>query len=350
MLEKIEQLSLDVSNIIIYTNSAILQNVLNKKIRERFKIEKNLTKYADSAATLKIAKNESFMPPFGGGIWLVDVKCDNIPIKEIAKAINNVSYGSVNVYWVKKYADYKKICDLDVVKKQGIFCFTMYTGRLGPDDIGYLHNAMLPEGKRLPEKLLSYLKKNYTYDVGSVCELFDAILQDHIIKSTKDIINLVGIGGNTVDSFVIKLLTTNPKTDKGLSKALEKNLILLEDLSYTIKYDSLRNFIYSAVDNIMEIKQLQVMGRYSTVVKNIPEVGFNEEKLKRYKRFEHIILEDINIARVLKLKMIMSKYRSFDPRVDLLQTISTYLSEIAQSNKDNPESKEFSGKRRRRKI
>ena len=125
---------------------------------------------------------------------------------------------------------------------------------------------------------------------------------------------------------------------------------MLEDLSYTIKYDSLRNFIYSAVDNLMEIKQLQVMGRYSTVVKNIPEVGFNEEKLKRYKRFERIILEDINIARVLKLKMIMSKYRSFDPRVDLLQTISTYLSEIAQSNKDNPDSKEFSGKRRRRKI
>ena len=34
-------------------------------------------------------------------------------------------------------------------------------------------------------------------------------------------------------------------------------------------------------------------------------LSFNEEKLKRYKRFEHIILEDINIARVLKLKMIM---------------------------------------------
>ena len=90
MLEKIEQLSLDVSNIIIYTNSAILQNGLNKKIRERFKIEKNLTKYADSAATLKIAKSESFMPPFGGGIWLVDVKCDSIPIKEIAKAIKDM--------------------------------------------------------------------------------------------------------------------------------------------------------------------------------------------------------------------------------------------------------------------
>ena len=54
---------------------------------------------------------------------------------------------------------------------------------------------------------LDYLKKNYTYDVDAVCKVFQGIVQGMEFKTTKDIINEVGIGGNTIDSFVIKLLT-----------------------------------------------------------------------------------------------------------------------------------------------
>ena len=70
MLEKIDFLSLDTAAIIVYTNSAVLQTLLKKRIKARFSIARNLTKYADSAATLKIVKNETITPPFGGGTWL----------------------------------------------------------------------------------------------------------------------------------------------------------------------------------------------------------------------------------------------------------------------------------------
>ena len=56
MLEKIDQLSSEVSNIIIYSRSAILQNLLTKKIKDRFKIEKYRTVYVDTAAELKEMK------------------------------------------------------------------------------------------------------------------------------------------------------------------------------------------------------------------------------------------------------------------------------------------------------
>ena len=69
-----------------------------------------------------------------------------------------------------------------------------------------------------------------------------------------------------------------------------------------------------------------------------------------YKRFERVILEDINIARVLKLKLILSKYNTFSPEIDILQSIHCFLSEIKEANDANPESKEFSGKKRRRKY
>lgn len=350
MLEQIDQLTQSVSNIIIYSNSAILQNVLNKKLKEVYKIERYATKYANDSATLKVAKNETYTPPFSSDMWYVDINCDKIPIKELEKALNSVSFAAVNVYWVSNYATYKKLIDSEIVKKQGVFCCKLYTGRVAPEDISYIQNLMLPEEKRLPKRLLDYLKKNYTYDVSSVCELFDKIMQDEEVVTTEDIIELVGIGGNTVDSFVMKLLTSNPKTEKGLKKAVEHSLVLLNDLSYTYNYNSLRNFIRNAVNNILEIKQLQVMGRYTTVRKEIPETGFNEKGISRYRRFERSILEEINIARVLKLKMIMEKYDTFYPDLDLLQVVYTFLSEITQSNINNPESKEFSGKRRRRKL
>ena len=135
-----------------------------KRIKERFEIARNLTKYADSASSLKEARNDTFTPPFGGGTWLVDIQADKINVGEIAKYLNNITSASISIIWVTNYTQYKKIIDLDAVKKLGIYCFTMYTGKLYPEDITYVHNMMLPEGKRMPKKLLDYLKKNYTYD------------------------------------------------------------------------------------------------------------------------------------------------------------------------------------------
>ena len=84
MLEKIDFLSRDTAALIIYTNSAVLQTLLKKRIKERFEIGRNLTRYADSASSLREARNDTFTPPFGGGTWLVDIQADKINVGEIA--------------------------------------------------------------------------------------------------------------------------------------------------------------------------------------------------------------------------------------------------------------------------
>ena len=159
MLEKVEFLSQDVSNIIIYTNSTTLQTILKKKLKERFKIGRNLTKYASTGAELKEIKNETFTPPFGGGTWFLDIQADKISISDLGKQLNLISSAAKSVYWFTNYSQFKKVCDLDVVKKQGIFCFIMYAGKLYPEDITYIHNIMVPAEKKLPKNLLDYLKK-----------------------------------------------------------------------------------------------------------------------------------------------------------------------------------------------
>lgn len=344
MLEKIDFLSRDTAALIIYTNSAVLQTLLKKRIKERFEIARNLTKYADSASSLKEARNDTFTPPFGGGTWLVDIQADKINVGEIAKYLNNITSASISIIWVTNYTQYKKIIDLDAVKKLGIYCFTMYTGKLYPEDITYVHNMMLPEGKRMPKKLLDYLKKNYTYDVDSVCQIFQAISQGEEFKTTKDIINKVGIGGNTIDSFVMKLLTTNPKTEKGLKSAMEKTLTLLNDLSYSYDYRAIKNFMRNCLNSIIEIKQLQMMGKYSESVTEIPEGSFHEDRIQRLKRYDKVILNELNLGRVLNLLLCLEKYNDFDTEIALLKSINDYLVWIYLKNEENPDSKEVARK------
>ena len=346
MLEKIDFLSRDTAALIIYTNSATLQTLLKKKIKERFEIARNLTKYANSGVSLKEARNETFTPPFGGGTWLVDIQADKITVGDIAKYLNNITNASISVIWITNYSQYKKIIELDAVKKLGVYCFTMYTGKLYPEDISYIQSMMLPEDKYLPKKLVDYLKKNYTYDVDSVCKIFLSVKQGEEITTTKDIINKVGIGGNTIDSFVIKLLTTNPKTEKGLKSALEKTVVLLNDLSYSYEYRSIKNFMKNCLNSILEIKQLQMMGLYSEVVKDIPENAFHADKIQRLKRYDGVILNDINMGRVLNLLLCLDKYNDFNTEIALIKSIYSYLLWIYLKNEGNPNSKEISKKTR----
>ena len=346
MLEKIDFLSRDTAALIIYTNSAVLQTLLKKRIKERFEIAKNLTKYANTGATLKEARNETFTPPFGGGTWLVDIQADKINIGDIAKYLNNITNASVSIIWYNNYAQFKKVIELDAVKKLGIYCFTMYTGKLYPEDISYIQNMMLPEEKRLPKKLVDYLKKNYTFDVDSVCKIFQAVSQGEEISSTKDIINKVGIGGNTIDSFVIKLLTTNPKTEKGLKSAIEKSVVLLNDLSYSYDYRSIKNFMKNCLNTITEIKQLQMMGLYSEAIKDIPETSFHSDKIQRMKRYDGVILNDLNMGRILNLSLCLDRFDDFNSEIALLKAIYAYLLWTYKKNEENPNSKEMAKKTR----
>lgn len=348
MLERIDNLSSDVVNLLIYTNSPILQNILKMKLKKNFGIGRYMTRHADNASTLKEVKNDTITPPFGGGTWFVDINADSIKVGDIGKQLGFVTNAAKNVYWFTNYKQYKSVCGLDIVKTQGVACFQLYTGKVYPEDISYIADIMLDEEakKRVNKTVLNYLKKNYTYDVDAVCKLFSMIKQGESITNTKEVISKIGIGGNTIDSLTIKLLTTNPKTEKGLDKAFSNILLLLNDLSYSYHYNTIRTYLLATVNTIIEIKQLQLMGKYTMVVKDIPEVGFNEEKIIRLRRFERCILEEITLARVLNLKLFLEKYKSFDFEVSLIEAISDFLTLIYKNNLNNPDSKEISPKRR----
>ncbi len=345
MLERLEQLSPEVCNIIIYTNSAVLENVLKRKIKEIRGVQRHLVVSAESNAELNIAKKETLSIPFGGGEWFVDVQADKIQKSDIAKALSVVSDTSVTVYWFTNYMAFKNAISLDVVAKQGNYCFTLYAGKAYPEDVTYIKKEMLPDTP-IKAELLDYLKKNYMFNVDAICKLFFMISQGEEIETTKDIVSKVGVGGNNVDSFVIHLLTRNYKTEKGLKKGLEGCIKLLEDLAYTYSYRQIREYMRNSINTLYDMKQLQIMGKYGNYIKDIPSVGFNEDKINRYKRYERKVFEEINMPRLLKLRLYMTEFKGYDDKVILIQIITAWLNDITQCNINNPDSKENRYKRR----
>ena len=145
----------------------------------------------------------------------------------------------------------------------------------------------------------------------------------------------------------MKLLTSNPKTEKGCASSFEKIIVLLNDLSYSYTFSQIRNFVKTTLNTMVEIKELQLMGKYSASLKTIPEKGFNTEKIERLKRYDNSILEEINISRILLLKFSLEKYTGFDAEIALIQGVSEYLGAILENNKNNPNTKENFVVRRR---
>lgn len=311
MLDRLATLSPDVLNIIVYVESAALRFYIQDAVKRRFGVEKEFAVTAHTAKALINAKGDTVMVPLRGQKWMINVEADDIPLKDLLHGLDsNTAYG-VTVYWIAKYSLYKKLVSANVVKNQGVYCFTMYAGRLGYYDIKLLYRGMVGERAHTPlsDNLLNFVAKSYTYDVQAVCDLFTAIRSGAEVSSKRDVVELVGIGGNTVDSFVIKLLTAKPKTLKGTRISVSHSVQLLRDLGYSYSYETIFNYMRATLTGIQEIKQLQMMGKYQRWEREIPE-NYDSKRIGRLRRFERVIMEEISLAKVLNLKLCMEKYGS----------------------------------------
>lgn len=337
MLEKIDLISLDTMNVVIYVKSAVIKALIKDTLKEKFEIPRNVHLVARTDKELKDIKHDTMVEPFGGGRWFIEVETEEISLKEIRKAINSTFNTSLTIYWVDNYWMFRKIQELDDLKRQGVYSQVYYFGRLDENDIYYLQMKIVKDKESyLKDNMMKYLIKNYTFDVDAVCDLFIGIKNGAKIKTRKNIIDLVGLGGNTVDSYVVKLLTYNPRTEKGLSKIVADSLALLNDLSFSYNHVTIKNYMLSSINTMIEIKQLQIQGIFSAVKQEIP-YGYNEYKIKRMRRFYRTILEEIPLARLLNLKLCLEQEDMFNTELGLLNGTMTYLNGVKESYEKHPD-------------
>lgn len=362
MLERLDTLSYDVRNIILYTNSPELHAIVVDKIKSRFNIDGTLSHVVNHRGEFSEVRLNTVGAPFGGGLWFIDVDVDGLnltddankkqvdsmgfktlSIGDVAKAINRTNNSAITLYWVSKYSSYKKIIDLDAVQRQGAYCCQLYLGRVEGNDINYIQEHIVKDKSfYLEPKLVSFVKKNYTLNVDKICNIFKAANMGKKFSTQSEIEKFVGLGGNSIDFLAFKLLTINPKTELSKKSTLKSLLNVTNDLVTYSEYDyqKVYNYLNTIINSVKDVKLLQVMGRMSTVRVDIPDTGFDKTKIEMLKKHYYSILEEITLPRVLMLKTLFEQYHSFDYQLSLIEIYIKFVSMIYNNNVANENSKE----------
>ena len=340
MIRNLEKLHDNLLNIVIYSTNPTLDLIARDMIKSKYSKGKEFIVDVNSMKELTVAKMDSMISPFTGGKWIIHVNADKLNSKDIAKALNMNSSFCVTVFWTSKYSVYKNTIGLDYFKKMSNFFTSYYFGRLNYGDIMWLYDRMLgKDSDYLSHELKVYVAENYYHDSVAVCDLFRFLKSGYEVNSKKDIIELVGVGGNSVDKLCIMLLTTSSVSDRGKKAVIKKAIKSLEDLSTSYSYKSIYSFMLNFLEGCLEMKQLQLLGLYSNYTHEIPE-SFDEKRLARLKRFERKILEEISIPRILNFKIALKKHNSYNKELDLVQGIIEYVS-ILDSSGVSPSKSNF---------
>ena len=332
MIDELKKANQKALNMILYIDNDAMQYYARNIIKDRFNCSGDYIEDASTYKELHRHHLDMTSPPMVGDRWMLNVDTTKISKNDIIKELYCTPQHVITVYWVSKYALYKELINSDIVKKQGIFCYTNFFGRLTSSDIYKLFAEVLEtrHEKPISDKLIDYVAKNYQYDPQGVFDLISYIKSGNEFETTKDIIETIGLGGNTVDSFTLNLLMCNVSTLKGKKTAIRKYLKAFRDLSYSYKYSSIKNFMLNTVNGFIDMKQLQIMGKYRRGHYRIPDC-YDSTRLSRLRRYEWAVLDTITLPRLLLLKKLLIEGNNISSEVSLMEVIIGFIDALCNT-------------------
>ena len=341
MLEQINTFADSVCNIVEYCNCSALEYIAQQLIMDRYVISTNYTSSVSTVKGLKDRLSISNTLPLQGERWLIVVDVDKIGVSDAIKYMDTITSTATLIYVTHNYRSYRTMTDSKAYKQQSAtnFAKQLYLGKLNGATIDLLYDFYTRKsvdnkslGYEISSKLMHYIKKNYCFNPDLVCDLFSKIKDGEKPSTEKDVIELVGVGGNTPQAVTISLLTTSTHTTEGKRRFLKRTLMLFNDLSVKFSYDTTYNYMISTLKGIIDIKELQISGKYTSFYKDIPST-FSDERVKRMsrlQRFEDIILDKISLRRALILLQCMTS-NEYNKQQVILNGVYKYASRLGVS-------------------
>lgn len=325
-ITKLRNIPHTIGAIVLYVPSASMQLYLKNILKEKFQVLKEYSVEIDNKQKLHDSKLEGLNKPLFCDKWLYHVDADKFTgKKDLIEEFTRISDSAVTIYWTTKYKIYKNLTNQSVFEKQPLNYVAMTFSRLEDYEITELIKQVQPdEKKRLKQSLITFVKKNYRYEVQSVFDLLANLKSGVEFETERDIVKTIGLGGNSADSLVVSLLSKDFEKTVQATKAFKQYVNQLEDLYEEFTPQSIRAFMLNTVNIIIEIKQLEIMGIYGKINREIPDY-FHVDKIKRLRRYERTILEEISLPRALFFRQIMLEFNNFDTRISNIQVISRYM-------------------------
>ena len=313
MLLELKNSLQDTYNLIVFSKSARFDRLILDMVKSELEAKGDTLFIVTSPAEFKEAKGISMNLPFVGGRWVISYDVSKVKSnKELVEALKAISSSRCTIFFCRDYKVFRFLADSNEVKNQGKFTKIIYGTRLDSGDIPFLYETLVSEGNRsLQGPLFNKFVKEYRFNVDAVFELFELLEQGKTFAAMKDIVAAVGLGRNSVNALIITMLKSKASTEKGKKMAIKKFLFQFQDLSADIEPDTIINFMLVALRNMITLKELQIMGKYTTVrqVLDVSE-NFDLTGVTRLRGFETILLEDISLVQLLEFYELLSELKS----------------------------------------
>lgn len=318
LLRNLDDNNISCNVVILQTSSDKLRMFVQDKIKRKFKCNVDTIISCSSKKDYKQVKDViNVIPPFSDK-WYIDVDLDSCNDKDF---VNLVKDSTTCVFFcnVKKYGTYKKFKQ-EIKQVSGVFDY--YINYLRRNDFIYLYDCFVPEDKRLQKALFDYVVQSYSGDIESVFDLFLELADGREVKTRKDISDICGLGGNSVESFIVSMLKQPPTTEKGLNKVLKNRVRAGTELAESYGYSSFYNRLRKTLMCFIQLKELLISGVVYKQIHKLPDC-YDERTLSRYQRYIWR-LKEIPLSRILRLYSSLgnSAWRS---DIDFLNFLYSYI-------------------------
>lgn len=307
------------SVVLLQTPSDVLKMFLQDKIKAQLNSTQESILVVDSKKTLREAGNLSGMIPFDAKRWLFVLDLDKIGVNsDLQEVIYNNSTG-LFLCTTDKYSTYKRFKEMCKVLDKMLDFYITYLKRM---DFYYLYYAIVPKESMLPKALSDFVQKGYSNDISTVINFFMELNRGTKFDSKKSIIDFCGQSGNTVDNLLFSLLEMQFKTERGIKSVIGNRLKAGYELAQSIGWRKLRNYLYSSLNAVMDIKGLYISGVIYKRIENLPD-NFNEKKLSKYQRLFHKIKE-VPFSDMVRLRIALYECGDWNNEADYLRFIYRY--------------------------
>lgn len=305
--------------ILLQTSSTRMTLYLQDKIKAKYGCKVDDIIDVQSKKDYKKIKDIMHVTPPFASMWFIPINLDKMRDKDLISLMRQAST-CVFFCTCSKYSTYKKFKE-EMKGIEGVFDF--YINYLRRNDFIYLYDAFTLSDNKLSKQLFDYVVQGYSGDIDTVFELLMRLNKGEIFDSRRSIIDVCGLGGLSIESFVFSMMKPLSGSAKGLQLVIRNRMRAGLDLGDELGYIRMFNFMSSCIISLCEIKMLMISGVVYKEIRSLPD-NYNEKALSRYQKYIWR-LNSIPMSDLLLLRSCMGGkawYRS----IDLINFIYSYYS------------------------
>ena len=311
---------------LLYTNSNLAELHVYDTLKEKCKGNRDSIYDINTSSSINEMLDLVNTLPFVAEKWLFVI--DYRKAKSVFRGNRGIFESSSAEFLikVKNYKEYKE------VKEMLAYANDIYLSSIRYYDIEYLLKDY-----PLPQSLIDFIARSYMSDPEQIFVLRNELKTGRVVETRKEIVEICGVSTGSIDTFALSLLNNPPKTDRGKKMVYKSRLSMAVDLADTYGFTKMRNFLLASVKDILDIKELYMVGAIYDTIRDLPDKKvmdakgnlspvYDEKRLSKYNsRLKYII--EIPYLRVVRLYLTLKKGGRWFNAMDMVNFMYQYYEE-----------------------